>query len=268
MFAYFSSVLCMITGGFTVFRGGCGSRVGAGLPGSVGCGDWLWRLGCWLAVGCSLDGLLWLVVCSPGSLIAGAGGWLLVWLPGSGWIAWLLPGSMFPWLLSRLAGGGDWMLPVLVGCCSLVPAGLFGSRFRGGWRVTAPSMVGRSRCDSPWFGWSVLILSIPARGSMFPWWLLVGGRSLAVGRWWRVLSCGWSDGGGCSLAGARWWCVFSPAVGLHGVGGSPVGGWLLAWLSVPGWLLFFSIPRWRFPVVGCCWFDDWRAVDCSLLAAG
>ena len=102
--------------------------------------------------------------------------------------------SRFPGVvLSRLAGGGlhgcgDWLLPVLIGCCSLVPAGLLGARFRGGWRVAAPSMVGRSRCDSPWFGWSVLILSILARGSMFPWWLLVGGCSLAGARWWRVLS--------------------------------------------------------------------------------
>lgn len=164
--------------------------------------------------------------CSPGSLIAGAGGWLMVWLPGSGWIAWLFPGLMFPWLLSRLAGGGDWLLPVLVGCCSLVPAGLLGSRFRGGWRVTAPSMVGCSRCDSPWFGWRVLILSVPARGSMFPWWLLVGGRSLAGARWWRVLS---------RLLDCAGWVV------------SPVGGWLLTRLAVVlfdspvvsprGWLL-------------------------------
>lgn len=185
----------MITGGFTVFRGGWvagvavrvgGSRVVAGLQGVLlAGGGWFWLAwvpGWWLAGGCCL--LSWFPDCS-------AGGWRSAAPRLNVPVASRFPGVV----LSRLAGGGlhgcgDWLLPVLVGCCSLVPAGLLGSRFRGGWRVTAPSMVGRSRCGSPWFGWRVLILSVPAHGSMFLWWLLVGGCSLGCWIAWLFDSGG------------------------------------------------------------------------------
>lgn len=110
MFAYFSSVLCMITGGFTVFRGGwlvclCGWVV----P--------VWLLDCRGAVGMVRAGAVPL-------LLDGVG--LIAWLwwgcsPGSRWIAWLLPGSMFPWLLDSLVWCSlDWRavdcMAVVIGC--------------------------------------------------------------------------------------------------------------------------------------------------------
>lgn len=159
---------------------------------------------------------------------------------GSGWHGFPAGG----WRVAVVCSPGSLIAVRVVGCwCgSPVPAGLLGARFRGGWRVAAPSMVGCSRCDSPWFGWGVLILSVPARGSIFPWWLLVSG---------------------CSLAGGRWWWVLSPARG-----GS--------WLAAPGccWIAGGALSDWRVLLV---WLLDWRVlswlaralpVGCWLLVAG
>lgn len=112
MFAYFSSVLCIIPG-VLLFLGWvagvavrvCGSRVVAGLQ---GCG---WRVVAgsgWH--GFPAGGWRVAVVCSPGSLIA-------VRVVGGR----LLPGSMFPWLLDSLVWCSlDWRavdcMAVVIGC--------------------------------------------------------------------------------------------------------------------------------------------------------
>lgn len=198
-----------------------------GVGGWCGCAGVWFPCGCWIAGGAvgmvragavplMLDGdgliaWLWWWGCSPGSLIAGAGGWLMVWLPGSGWIAWLLS-----WCGSRV-----------VGCC--YPAL---SRF--------PSVaVGYCSLPSRWFPW------------MLPrWWGdpgviprgLVGACSFSLSR--RMVRC---SRGGCWLAGALLRVVDGggcpPDCWIARGCCSPVGGLLLTRLTV---VLFDSpvaVPR-------------------------
>lgn len=212
------------SGGFTVFRGGCGSRVGAGLPGSVGCGGWAagWH-------GFPAGGWRVAVVCSPGSLIA-------VRVVGGR----LLPGSMFPWLLS-------WCDSRVVGCCypalSRFPSVAVGycslpARCSRGCSLDdgcSPGVIPRGLVGACSFSLSRRMVRCSCGGC----WLV--GALLRVVGWWWVLSCGRSMVvgvlPGCWIARGGWFPGWRLALGVV------VGSWLAVVLfdspvAVPrGWLL-------------------------------